>query len=574
MRSILSALMLVIAFALAAPAAASAATYYVSSSGSGTACSQAAPCSTFQAASNLAQSGDEVLVTSTTLPSQKITGPQRSAGPPVVFRPANGPLTTSIGSIDVTSADYVRFEGFKLSGSNDIIDNSTTGNDPYGVEYVGNELTGSTIWMDHSYNTRIEDNYIHDGPPTSSTRKIGIRSISDNGFVFKGNHITRFVEDPIQVDTPVNGLIEGNELSYAYPQNGEHTDCIQVLGADGLTIRNNHIHHTQHCFMFTNFQARDVTIENNLVHDIVATGVKLDGTNKNPNIRMVNNTFWRSGTAGVDLRTSHPGGVFANNVFDKVSALGSQPVNVKNVVTTNASVFEDTVDFVPAEGGPLHNTGSATYATATDWLGVPRDALPDIGAVERVGVAPPPDEPAVAAWTAPSDAIVGTPVTLDGSASTGDGALSCSWQFESAEGVVSDTRSGCSVSYTFSNPGTKYVRLVVTDADGDTDNLLRSFEVTDPDIPAFAAWTHSPATKVIGQPVTLDASGSTGNGPMTYLWKFMGCTGASYPDGVCQTREGQVIQFTFQSRGTKDIELVVTDADGDVDTERKQFTVG
>lgn len=89
-----------------------------------------------------------------------------------------------------------------------------------------------------------------------------------------------------------------------------------------------------------------------------------------------------------------------------------------------------------------------------------------------------------------------------------------------------------------------------------------------PSAPAVADWTHSPAEKFVGEPVTLDGSASTGDGPLDFLWRFEGC-GAN----PCQTRKGGVIQFTFQGAGSKTITLVVTDADGDTDSETQTFAV-
>jgi hypothetical protein len=90
----------------------------------------------------------------------------------------------------------------------------------------------------------------------------------------------------------------------------------------------------------------------------------------------------------------------------------------------------------------------------------------------------PPDAPARAVWTAPAGVVVGTATTLDGSGSTGDGALSCTWSYENSSGsTVWDTETGCRISKTFTSTGTKYVRLIVRDADGDTNSLKRSFNV-------------------------------------------------------------------------------------------------
>jgi hypothetical protein len=81
-------------------------------------------------------------------------------------------------------------------------------------------------------------------------------------------------------------------------------------------------------------------------------------------------------------------------------------------------------------------------------------------------------------WIAPSNARVGSPVTLNGEGSTGDGAISCVWSFENQDGsVVWETANGCRIVKTFANADAKYVELTVTDADGDSDADRKSFVV-------------------------------------------------------------------------------------------------
>jgi hypothetical protein len=86
-----------------------------------------------------------------------------------------------------------------------------------------------------------------------------------------------------------------------------------------------------------------------------------------------------------------------------------------------------------------------------------------------------------ALWTAPTGVRTGQLTTLDGTRSTGDGPLECTWSFENADAsVVWDTKTGCKVDMTFQNADTKYVRLTVKDTHGKTDASLQSFAVTAP----------------------------------------------------------------------------------------------
>lgn len=109
---------------------------------------------------------------------------------------------------------------------------------------------------------------------------------------------------------------------------------------------------------------------------------------------------------------------------------------------------------------------------------------------------PGSDKPATAVWTAPTAAVTGQQVTLDGTASTGDAPLACTWGFENqAASTVYETASGCQLVKTFTNADTKYVRLTVTDADGDSNSVLRSFTVTAPQpVPTATATPRPTAT--------------------------------------------------------------------------------
>jgi hypothetical protein len=89
------------------------------------------------------------------------------------------------------------------------------------------------------------------------------------------------------------------------------------------------------------------------------------------------------------------------------------------------------------------------------------------------------DIPATALWTAPTGVKVGTPVTLDGTRSTGNGQLTCTWTFENNSGsIIWETLTGCKLVKTFKYADTKYVKLTVRDADGDTNSRRLSFPVS------------------------------------------------------------------------------------------------
>jgi hypothetical protein len=91
----------------------------------------------------------------------------------------------------------------------------------------------------------------------------------------------------------------------------------------------------------------------------------------------------------------------------------------------------------------------------------------------------PTDIPAQAIWTVPSNVRVGQSVTLDGTPSKGNGPLTCTWSFETQDGSkIWETLTGCKLVKAFQVADTKYVKLTVRDADGDTHASRQSFAVT------------------------------------------------------------------------------------------------
>lgn len=81
--------------------------------------------------------------------------------------------------------------------------------------------------------------------------------------------------------------------------------------------------------------------------------------------------------------------------------------------------------------------------------------------------------PVDAIWTAPTNAQVGVPVTLDGTASTGDSPLTCVWDFDGFQ-----QQNGCSIQFTFQGAGEKSLTLFVTDANGDSAFNQQQFTVS------------------------------------------------------------------------------------------------
>jgi hypothetical protein len=165
-------------------------------------------------------------------------------------------------------------------------------------------------------------------------------------------------------------------------------------------------------------------------------------------------------------------------------------------------------------------------------------------------------------------------VTLDGSASTGDPPLTCTWTLETQGGTVLDTKTGCEADYTFQNSGTQYMRLTVTDVDGDKDSSRKAISVASsaltPQVeqpaapmasvaagPAVAAIWRAPNPRA-GRPVTLDGTRSQGAPPLTCTWTFE----SNDASRLGAPRNGCKVSHRFRTVGVVYVTLTVGAADG------------
>jgi hypothetical protein len=389
---------------VAAPAAASR-TYFVNPGARGGGCSDArsaakashrrTPWCSIRRAVSATPSGATVQVRGTHPELELDRAPRRGAA--ITFRATQG---AQIEGLSIKAASGLRFKGFRISGPVRL-------EDAQRIALVENDLDGQPVWLDDTTGVRVERNHIHDIPPGADA-KIGIRLMGDRRTVIRGNRIENLVEDPIQVTGAVDVVITNNRIRNAHPADGEHTDAIQVLGVERLTIRGNVIRDVEHGLMFTDAQPSDVSIVNNVFAAVSGTALKADGTHGMPQLRLVNNTFDGHGL-GVLLRTRHPDGVVANNIFGLVDGLEDQPIATNNLIQRprrgvaygdrairRAPRFTDDRSLTLAPGSPGVDAGSSVYAPRTDRVGRARADDPkapnvgngriryvDVGAHER-----------------------------------------------------------------------------------------------------------------------------------------------------------------------------------------------
>jgi hypothetical protein len=165
--------------------------------------------------------------------------------------------------------------------------------------------------------------------------------------------------------------------------------------------------------------------------------------------------------------------------------------------------------------------------------------------------------PVEAIWSAPSEAQANVSVLLDGTRSTGNGTLSCTWSFEDETGaIVWQTRKGCAIDFTFESPGTKYVRLSVTDSTGTSASNKQSFDV------ASAPDTTPPDTSISSGP-----SGTTSSTSASFSFSSTE-SGSSFE---CKLDSGSFAgctspkSYSTLAEGAHSFSVRATDAAGNLD---------
>jgi hypothetical protein len=302
--------------------------------------------------------------------------------------------------------------------------------------------------------------------------------------------------DGIHVGGGSGDQIVGNEFGNLCDRNVNHTDNLQFEGGTQIRIAGNYVHAAQNCPTqgITSYDGgtNGVIIEDNVVDVPRDWGIELY-SDKNSVIR--HNTVvyhpktyseFKTGTGQIDIdrKSADPAGT-GTQVYDNLAlgvsfsngSSGTQHNNVANSAAAYVGPVTSYAGFRLTTGSPVG------LRAASDGL----DAgarVANYGPAATPGPAPAPspaptapaDTPAKATWTAPTGVKVGTPVVLDGTRSTGDGPLSCTWSFENADGsIIWETISGCKITKTFKAADTKYVKLIVKDADGDTATSKKSF---------------------------------------------------------------------------------------------------
>lgn len=296
-------------------------------------------------------------------------------------------------------------------------------------------------------------------------------------------------------------------------------------------------------------------------------------------------------TVWVDVPLS-PVVVISGDVFEDVNQNGSRESNEGGLAqirvvleSSDEGSFADT--FTDLTGTfILTDILPGTYAISVDQSSLPErfefttDAQADVviggqpltpisfgGFIREREVVITFQPPTADFFYSPQDAVVGIPVTFDGTDSFDfDGTIySYAWDFN-ADGIVDSTAS--IADYVFQRPGTVDVALTVTDDTGNDDTVITTVIVApaaaSDSVPSFqppvADFSYTPGQPKAGESVTFDASSSSDlDGVIAaFAWDFDA-------DGEIDASD-MIASTLFTDSGTQDVSLTVTDDDGNADT--------
>jgi hypothetical protein len=236
-----------------------------------------------------------------------------------------------------------------------------------------------------------------------------------------------------------------------------------------------------------------------------------------------------SGTATEGQSLTATAGVWAGEPssyayqWQDCNALGEGCLNVSGATGTSHALAASDVGSTVRVVVSATNAGGSTSASSAVTAMV-------------VAVPPPPPVPPTASFSySPASPVTGQAVSFDATGSTcPDGPCTYEWSDDGGATrpipALWPLGSGQTLSFTFAEVGTKYIRLVVTDAAGQTDTVEHNVVVAEPaPLPPVApSNTASPVvsgTPEVGQ--TLSASTGTWTGaPTAYAYQWQDCNTA------------------------------------------------
>lgn len=180
--------------------------------------------------------------------------------------------------------------------------------------------------------------------------------------------------------------------------------------------------------------------------------------------------------------------------------------------------------------------------------------------------------PTAAFLFSPSSSTIGQTIFFNATSSTagaGHNIVRYDWNFGDGS-----TRSGATVSKSYSAAGIFSVILTVTDEVGQTDQAVQS--VTVGASAAVASFTVSPTDPVVGTTLNFNGAGSKGEGTnsiVRYVWDF-GCTvGVNCTKATFTSTSSSAATNVYTQPFTYTVRLTVTDSKGKTATTTQDVTI-
>jgi PGF-CTERM protein len=167
----------------------------------------------------------------------------------------------------------------------------------------------------------------------------------------------------------------------------------------------------------------------------------------------------------------------------------------------------------------------------------------------------------------PEQPAVGDTVGFDASASTGD-IVEYRWDFGAGgEGFFDERTGNPATTHTYEEPGEKTVILQVEDSAGQMARAEESVVIEQSGGGLSAAFDWTPAEPDVGEQISFDASGSTGD-IVEYRWDLNG-------DGTVDvTTTSPTTTRSYDASGPQSVVLEIEDTSGQTDLAVGQIAVG
>ncbi|UPV99879.1 PKD domain-containing protein [Halorussus gelatinilyticus] len=254
--------------------------------------------------------------------------------------------------------------------------------------------------------------------------------------------------------------------------------------------------------------------------------------------------------------------------------LGGSKLVSANGSEESTKTFEPGRHTFTVEWTPENNDSNLVWETdfSTFGLGASTTTSPTPEQIES-GDMPPVASLAAAPTTVEVDETV---AFTAGQSRDDENVTAYKWDFD-GDGTVDRTTEKSNVTHQYSAAGSYHATVTVVDTSGQTDSTQSTVTVekasTEPpkDTGPNAALAVDD-TFAFGSIGKLVASGSTGDGDLTYQWDIVGDDGYEHDTGK-QSYVGIETWNVYDEEGTYEVSVTVTEADGDTDTATKTVEV-